>query len=161
MLRDWNKMKIVIGYNKSDATYGWHGSSQGYVLYFSHFSGHHVRQDNSIPLSSGVAPVVTFKTVKRNYLGHPFTNCNNNSHAVNDFGNWKIYDGKDYSQRFDIIAYLGPWSPGDLAENLLTAFIQSVYDKGMDPENRNQMSMLSQLYSPRWYGITLRPRPKI
>ena len=92
-------MKLVIGINQSDSTYGWDGASKGFTLHFSHFTAEHVIQDQIIPLSSGLMPVINFKTIKKNYLGLPFTNCNNQTHPTNDYRKWELQED-DYSQRF-------------------------------------------------------------
>jgi len=94
-------MSLVIGYNESDVTYGWDGSPKGFSLYFSHFTVEHMMPDKKIPLSDGLMPVVMFKTIKRQYLGAPFTDCNNNTHAINEY-NKSDLTTHDYSQRYGI-----------------------------------------------------------
>ena len=103
-MSDWNKMQFVIGYNESDISFGWDGSSKSFVLYFSHFTDEHINLDNQIPLSPGLMPEVIFKTVKREYIGFPFTPCKNNSFAINRYDEWD--DRAQYSQRFGISVFL-------------------------------------------------------
>ena len=99
----WNKMTIVVGYNESDSTYGWHRQSTGFTIFYSHFTSEHVAVDKSIPLSSGLMPVVGFKTIKRKYIGYPYTRCNNRTNPTNDYENYKVLLDEDvYSQRFGI-----------------------------------------------------------
>jgi len=95
-------MTLIIGYNVTDASYGWDGTSKGFVLYYSHFTEEHVIQDKQIPLSSGLMPDVIFKTVKRVYIGEPYTPCVNISYTTNHYDKWNTNDGR-YSQRFGMV----------------------------------------------------------
>ena len=54
--------------------------------------------DNMIPLSAGLVPIVNFQTIKKSFLGLPFTPCNNQSAPTNQYNTWNS-SGNGYSQR--------------------------------------------------------------
>ena len=82
--------------------------SKGFELYYSHFTEQHLIPENRVPLSSGLMPVVNFKTVKRKYLGYPYTTCFE-TESTNDYHEWNNWNqlnefnevaGEVYSQRY-------------------------------------------------------------
>ena len=59
---------LVIGYNKSDLTYGWDGKVGGFTLYFSHFTDMLIEPYNSIPLSQELSPILNLQTAEQTYM---------------------------------------------------------------------------------------------
>ena len=94
---DWTTMEFIFGYNASDSTYGWKGQRQGLDLYYSHFTDEHLIQANQVPLTNGLLPIVIFQTIKKTFLGQPYTNCTP-ANAGNNFQTWVRTAGR-YSQR--------------------------------------------------------------
>ena len=66
---------LIVGYNKSDATYGWNGYLGGMTLFYSHIYDAVVEEIHSIPLTAGLTPVVFLQNIQKTYLGKPFTDC--------------------------------------------------------------------------------------
>ena len=54
-------LSLVLGYNKSDASYGWNGFEHGAELYFSHITDEIMDTARSIPLTAGLQPVISLQ----------------------------------------------------------------------------------------------------
>ena len=54
-------LSLVLGYNKSDASYGWNGMEHGAELYFSHITDEIMDTAQSIPLTAGLQPVISLQ----------------------------------------------------------------------------------------------------
>ena len=68
-------LSLVLGYNKSDASYGWNGFEHGAELYFSHITDEIMDTARSIPLTAGLQPVISLQNIQKTYLGSPYTAC--------------------------------------------------------------------------------------
>ena len=66
---------ITVGYNKSDATYGWNGFEQGAELFYSHVTDETVEETHSVPLTEGLKPIIFLQNIQKTYLGTPYTDC--------------------------------------------------------------------------------------
>ena len=66
---------IIIGYNKSDATYGWNGFEQSAELLYSHVTDETVEETHSVPLTEGLKPIIFLQNIQKTYLGTPYTDC--------------------------------------------------------------------------------------
>ena len=71
----FNTLSLVLGYNKSDASYGWNGFEHGAELYFSHITDEIMDTAQSIPLTAGLQPVISLQNIQKTYLGSPYTAC--------------------------------------------------------------------------------------
>ena len=91
----FNTLSLVLGYNKSDASYGWNGFEHGAELYFSHISDEIMDTAQSIPLTAGLQPVISLQNIQKTYLGSPYTACT---------GSFQSQDRK--SRKFQIHLYL-------------------------------------------------------
>ena len=72
------KLKLSIGYNKSDNTHGRKGSQNSFTVFYMHFPLEHAfsQVGNSHALLPEVSPLVSFQVRSMLYLGLPFTDCN-------------------------------------------------------------------------------------
>ena len=71
----FNTLSLVLGYNKSDASYGWNGFEHGAELYFSHITDEIMDTAQSIPLTAGLQPVISLQNIQKTYLGSPYPAC--------------------------------------------------------------------------------------
>ena len=71
-------LKMTVGYNKSDATFGWNGFNNGLTLYFLAPDEEFVTKEHGYPLVEGLSPSVSFSLIQTKYLGKPYTECNSN-----------------------------------------------------------------------------------
>ena len=69
-------LNFVIGFNKSDNTFGWNGLNNGLHLFYSDFDEEYISRENSIALVPSLHPSLTFTQMSRKFLGKPFTSCN-------------------------------------------------------------------------------------
>lgn len=73
----FSSLKLTIGYNKSDSTYGFSGSSSLFDIYFLHYPLEY--SDSSVghkySLSTLMIPEVTIKLETTTKLGLPYTQC--------------------------------------------------------------------------------------
>ena len=74
-------LSFVLGYNKSDASYGWNGFKHGAELYFSHITDEIMDTAQSIPLTAGLQPVISLQNIQKTYLGSPYTACTGSFHS--------------------------------------------------------------------------------
>ena len=81
------KLSLILGYNASDITFGWNGKVSGLTLQYSHFTDKAVEHGHSIPLTTGLTPIVYFQNVEQTFLGSPFTTCIE-TEAVNNYSTW-------------------------------------------------------------------------
>ena len=42
--------KLHLGYNETDSTYGWHGRTMGFDLFYSHFTDAHINVLNKVSI---------------------------------------------------------------------------------------------------------------
>ena len=56
---------LIVGYNKTDATYGWNGYLGGMTLFYSHIYDAVVEEIHSIPLTAGLTPVVFLQNIQK------------------------------------------------------------------------------------------------
>ena len=75
-------LSLVLGYNKSDASYGWNGMEHGAELYFSHITDEIMDTAQSIPLTAGLQPVISLQNIQKTYLGSPYTACIGSFHKI-------------------------------------------------------------------------------
>ena len=71
-------LSFTIGYNKSDATYGWNGAKSSFTVYYVHYPLEYTfseMDEYSHSLVTGVIPQVTFQLRTVKYLNSPFTKC--------------------------------------------------------------------------------------
>ena len=71
------ELDFIIGFNKSDNTFGQNGFDNALKLYYSDNDEHFMTKANSIPLVPLLNPTVTFSRVVTQLLGKPFTGCSN------------------------------------------------------------------------------------
>ena len=71
-------LSFTIGYNKSDATYGWNGAKSSFTVFYVHYPLEYTfseMDEYSHSLVTGVIPQVTFQLRTVKYLNSPFTKC--------------------------------------------------------------------------------------
>ena len=81
---DFRELDFIIGYNKSDLTFGWNGLSNVMMLYYMDSDEKFISKSHKISLVPGLNPTVTFSRSETKLLGKPFTSCSHD---------------KNYSQR--------------------------------------------------------------
>ena len=84
-------LSLVLGYNKSDASYGWNGLEHGAELYFSHITDEIMDTARSIPLTAGLQPVISLQNIQKTYLGSPYTACIGSFHITRSYMTKIIY----------------------------------------------------------------------
>lgn len=75
-------LKLTIGFNASDATYGWKGAHDSFTVFYIHHSlesSFSRTADSSHSLMRGVSPMVSFQLQTTYYLNEPYTKCNSSS----------------------------------------------------------------------------------
>ena len=68
-------LSLVLGYNKSDVSYGWNGLEHGAELFYSHLTDDILDTSQSIPLTAGLEPIVSLQNIQNTHLGAPYTPC--------------------------------------------------------------------------------------
>ena len=74
------ELDFIIGYNKSDLTFGWNGFNNVMRLYYMDNDEDYVSKTHAISLVPGLNPTITFSRSETKLLGKPFTSC---SHEAN------------------------------------------------------------------------------
>ena len=73
--RDMTKLDFIVGFNKSDNTFGWNGFNNALQLYYVDKDEDFVSSEHVIALVPSLNPTVTFQRDVTNLLGKPFTEC--------------------------------------------------------------------------------------
>ena len=72
----FKQLHVTIGYNKSDATFGWNGFNNGLVMYYMDTDETYPSARHSVALVPGLSPTIVFSRSETRLLGKPFTECN-------------------------------------------------------------------------------------
>ena len=105
--REIRELDFVVGYNKSDKTYGLNGFDNGLKLYFADFDEKFMSKSHSVALVPSLSPTITFALTVTELIGKPYTECRPSDKLINF--------GQNYTQRtcltheflFDVIETCG------------------------------------------------------
>ena len=73
--RDITKLDFIVGFNKSDNTFGWNGFNNALQLYYVDKDEVFVSSEHVIALVPMLNPTVSFQRDVTELLGEPFTEC--------------------------------------------------------------------------------------
>ena len=68
-------LELTVGYNHSDATFGWKGYKNALTVYYLHESERYLSEEHSYPLVPGLTPQINIETVSTHLIGKPYTHC--------------------------------------------------------------------------------------
>ena len=85
------ELDFVVGYNKSDRTFGLNGFRNALKLYYADYDEKFMSKSHSVELVSSLSPTITFSRTVTKLLGKPFTECRKSKIAVGH--------GHNYTQR--------------------------------------------------------------
>ena len=71
-----NSLNVVIGYNKSDNTFGWNGFDNALHMHFLDKDDKFLGTQRRLSLQPSLNPSITFTQKMIKKLGTPFTECN-------------------------------------------------------------------------------------
>ena len=105
--REIRELDFVVGYNKSDKTYGLNGFDNALKLYFAEPDEKFMSKSHSVSLVPSLSPTITFALTVTELIGKPYTECRPSTNL--------IYFGQNYTQRtcqtheflFDVIETCG------------------------------------------------------
>ena len=69
-------LDLIIGFNKSDNTFGWNGFNNALHLYYSDYDEEYFSRVHSIGLVPSLDPTLTFVQTLTKLLGAPYKPCN-------------------------------------------------------------------------------------
>ena len=73
--RQIENLDFIIGFNKSDNTFGWNGFNNALQLYYVDKDEDFISTEHVIALVPSLNPTVTFQRDFIELLGKPFTEC--------------------------------------------------------------------------------------
>ena len=105
--KEIRELDFVVGYNKSDKTYGLNGDKNGLRLYFADYDEKFMSKSHSVALVPSLSPTITFALTVTELIGKPYTECRPSNKLINF--------GQNYTQRtcltheflFDVIETCG------------------------------------------------------
>ena len=74
------ELNVIVGYNKSDKTFGLNGFDNALKLYYSDNDEKFMTKSQSIDLVPSLNPTITFSRSVTKFLGKPFTSCLDEQH---------------------------------------------------------------------------------
>ena len=105
--REIRKLDFVVGYNKSDKTYGLNGFDNALKLYFADSDEKFMSISHSVSLVPSLSPTITFSLKVTEFLGKPYTDCRRSNKLV-DFGqNYTQQTCQTHEFLFDVIETCG------------------------------------------------------
>ena len=85
------ELDFVVGFNKSDKTFGLNGFRNALKLYYADYDEEFMSKSHSVELVPLLSPTITFSRTVTKLLGKPFTECRKSNIAVEN--------GDNYTQR--------------------------------------------------------------